>query len=130
RVGPRRTLDRRQRQHRSHIQGRDRGAPHGDEPLAYMYSPSFTRRTSPVMNDARSEPRNAIASATSRAVPARPSEAPSAIAFFAASGSSFVMSVSINPGLTAFTRTLRLPSSRASDFVNPMSPAFAIEYTV
>src|SRR5438128_10041811 len=115
---------------RRHLRDGDGGRPHGDERVAYMYSPPFTRRTSPVMNDARSEPRKAIASATSRAVPARPSEAPSAIAFFAASGKSFVMSVSIHPGLTAFTRTFRLPSSRASDFVNPISPAFAIEYTV
>src|SRR5438105_8234657 len=130
RLVPFRQVHLRRRRLRRHLRDGDGGRPHGYKSLAYMYSPPFTRRTSPVMNDARSEPRQATASAASRAVPARPSEAPSAIAFFAASGSSFVMSVSIHPGLTAFTRTLRLPSSRASDLVNPMSPAFAIEYTV
>ncbi len=34
-----------------------------------------------------------------------------------------VMSVSMNPGETAFTRMLRLASSRASDLVSPISPA-------
>ena len=34
------------------------------------------------------------------------------------------MSVSINPGATAFTVTLRGASSRESDFVMPITPAF------
>ncbi len=62
---------------------------------SHMYKPPLTRRTSPVTNAARSEARNAIASATSRGVPTRPKAAPSAIAFFAASGNTRVMSVSI-----------------------------------
>src|SRR5204863_4136654 len=131
RLVPFRQVHLRRRRLRRHLRDGDGGRPHGDESLAdYMYSPPFTRRTSPVMNEARSEPRKAIASATSRAVPARPSEAPSAIAFFAPSGRSFVMSVSIHPGLTAFTRMFLLPSSRAKDLVSPISPAFAIEYAV
>ena len=36
-----------------------------------------------------------------------------------------VMSVSMNPGATQFTVTLRLPISRASDLLKPMTPAFA-----
>jgi hypothetical protein len=42
----------------------------------------------------------------------------------AASGSPAVMSVSMKPGATALTRMLRLASSRATDFVRPMRPAF------
>ena len=33
------------------------------------------------------------------------------------------MSVSMKPGATAFTRTLREASSRATDLVSPISPA-------
>ena len=40
------------------------------------------------------------------------------------------MSVSIHPGLTALTRMLRLPTSRASDLVSPIRPAFAAAYAV
>ncbi len=36
-----------------------------------------------------------------------------------------VMSVSMNPGATQFTVTLRLPISRASDLLKPITPAFA-----
>src|SRR6266851_5903401 len=82
------------------------------------------------MNEARSDARKAIASATSRGVPARPSAAPSIIDFFACSDKSRVMSVSIQPGLTALTRMLRLPTSRASALVNPISPALAEAYAV
>jgi hypothetical protein len=45
----------------------------------------------------------------------------------AASGSAAVISVSIYPGATAFTRTLRDATSRASDLVKPMSPALAAD---
>ena len=34
------------------------------------------------------------------------------------------MSVSMNPGATAFTVTFRLAISCASDFVSPIKPAF------
>ena len=34
------------------------------------------------------------------------------------------MSVSMNPGATTFTVTLREPTSRASDLQKPISPAF------
>ena len=44
--------------------------------------------------------------------------------FFTSSESTAVMSVSMNPGATAFTVMLRLAISCASDFVNPISPAF------
>ena len=39
-------------------------------------------------------------------------------------GSTSVSCVLTYPGATTFARTLRLPSSRASDFVKPMMPAF------
>ena len=41
------------------------------------------------------------------------------------SESSAVMSVSMKPGATALARTLRDASSRATDFVRPMTPALA-----
>ena len=37
------------------------------------------------------------------------------------------MSVSISPGATALTRIPQWASSRADDFVSPISPAFAAE---
>ena len=40
------------------------------------------------------------------------------------SDSASVMSVAMKPGATAFAVTLRAASSRASDFVRPMTPAF------
>ncbi len=48
----------------------------------------------------------------------------SSIAAVASSGRTSVSCVFTYPGATTFARTLRLPSSRASDFVNPMIPAF------
>src|SRR5207302_700164 len=63
-------------------------------------------------------------------VPARPSAAPSIIAFFACPGRSRVISFSIQPGPTALTQMLRLPISRASAPVSPMSPALATAYAV
>jgi hypothetical protein len=35
-----------------------------------------------------------------------------------------VISVSINPGAIALQRILREPNSSATDFVNPITPAF------
>ena len=40
-----------------------------------------------------------------------------------ASGSASVISVAMNPGATALAVMLRRASSRASDFVSPMTPA-------
>ena len=40
---------------------------------------------------------------------------------------SFVISVCINPGATAFTRMLREATSFAKDFVKPITPALAAE---
>ena len=44
-----------------------------------------------------------------------------------ASLSVVVISVSMKPGATALTVMSRLATSRASDLVSPMSPAFAAE---
>jgi hypothetical protein len=38
-----------------------------------------------------------------------------------------VMSVSMNPGATAFARTFREASSLATDFVRPINPALLAE---
>ena len=48
----------------------------------------------------------------------------SSIAPVASSGRTSVKRDFTYPGTTTFARTFRLPSSRASDFVNPMIPAF------
>ena len=56
--------------------------------------------------------------------PSRPSGVFVNIAAVASSGSTSVSCVFTYPGATTFARTLRLPSSRASDFVKPMIPAF------
>ena len=40
------------------------------------------------------------------------------------SDSASVMSVAMKPGATALAVTLRAASSRAMDFVSPMTPAF------
>ena len=45
----------------------------------------------------------------------------------ASSGIFPVISVMINPGAMAFERTPREPSSRATDLVNPIIPAFDAE---
>ena len=44
-----------------------------------------------------------------------------------ASGNALVMSVSMKPGAMQLMVMLRLPTSCASDLVNPMSAAFAAE---
>ena len=48
----------------------------------------------------------------------------SIIAFVASSGSTSVSCVFTYPGATTFARMFRRASSRASDFVKPMIPAF------
>src|SRR5216683_1777465 len=91
--------------------------------LAYMYMPPFTLNTSPVMYDAASLARNATALATSSAVPSRASGIASINRALTGSPHSDVMSVSIRPGETAFTRIFREPNSLAIDLVRPINPA-------
>src|SRR5436305_1086123 len=91
---------------------------------AHIPSPPSTSSTSPVMNEASSEQRKRTARATSSGSPSRPSGVFESIAPRASSGSTSVRRVFTYPGATTFARTLRLPSSRASDFVKPMIPAF------
>ena len=76
------------------------------------------------MNDASSEQRNRTAPATSSGSPSLPSGVFVSIAAWASSGSTSVSLEWMYPGATTFARTFLLPSSRASDFVNPMIPAF------
>jgi hypothetical protein len=76
------------------------------------------------MNAASSEQRKRTAPATSSGSPSRPSGVFESIACCASSGSTSVNRVFTYPGATTFERTPRLPSSRASDFVKPMMPAF------
>ena len=76
------------------------------------------------MKEASSEQRKRTAPATSSGLPSRPSGVFARIACRAASGRTSVSAVPIYPGATALARTPREPSSRASDFVNPMIPAF------
>ena len=91
----------------------------------YITMPPSTTRTCPVMYVARSDARKATAAATSCGVPSlssaiclpRPSLASGVIAA--------VISVSMNPGATAFTRMLREPSSLATDLVSAIRPAVA-----
>src|SRR5690606_38080329 len=91
---------------------------------SYMYMPPLTASTCPVIYDASSEARKQTAAAMSSGVPSRPSGMRSAQAACAPSARPRVMSVSIMPGATAFTVMPREATSRASAFVNPMSPAF------
>ena len=72
---------------------------------------------------ASSAAKKATARATSSLCPKRPMGMDFRRASRAASGSTAVISVSIKPGATRFTVTLRLASSLAMDLLMPMSPA-------
>ena len=92
--------------------------------LIHIPSPPSTSTTSPVTNEASSEQRKRTAPATSSGVPSRASGVFARIACCTSSGRTSVSAVWMYPGATAFTRTPRGASSRASDFVKPMIPAF------
>src|SRR6185312_15857884 len=104
---------------------RHRGLVHGSR----ADQPPSTGMIAPETNDARSEHRNAATSATSSGRPPRPSDA-----FFAISGNcdppdAPMISVSMNPGQTQFTRTPLRPYSADADLVSETTPALAALYT-
>ena len=86
--------------------------------------PPSTCQTWPVTYEAASDPRNPTTLATSAGSPTRPRAAPDAVASAAAAPRGAVMSVAMNPGATTFTVMPRDPTSRATDFANPIRPAF------
>ena len=79
------------------------------------------------MYSASGEARNATTPATSPGVPTRDRGICSTILFRTSSEIEAVMSVVMNPGAIALTQMFRGPSSRASDFVNPMIPDLEAE---
>src|SRR5262245_33072926 len=91
--------------------------------------PPSTGMIAPDTNDARSEQRNAATSATSFGLPARPSDAFSYICGKFLPPDAPMISVSMNPGHTQFTRTFWRPYSDDADFVSITTPAFAALYT-
>src|SRR4029077_2718842 len=85
-----------------------------------------TAITCPGMKPARAEHRNATAAATSSAVPSRLigvsfTSSPT----ISSVNEPVVSSVRTYPGATALHVMLREPYSRATDLVNPISPALA-----
>ena len=68
--------------------------------------------------------RKAIAAATSRSAPKRPSGISDFILSFSSCGEHSVIGVSINPGAMAFTVMLREATSTAIARVRPIRPAF------
>ena len=89
-----------------------------------MNIPPFTSSTCPVIYPAPSDARNPTDCAISASVPARPSGIVAIIAARCFSSSTAVMAVSMYPGATAFTVIPREATSRASERVSPISPAF------
>ena len=77
--------------------------------------------TSPVMYLALSDSRKHTRSATSSGLPKR---LHGTCCFSVSTSRSFVMSLSMKPGATAFTLMSRAATSCASAFVAPMMPAF------
>ena len=78
------------------------------------------------MKPARSEHRNATAAATSSAVPSRlMGVSLTSSPTMSSVSDPEVSSVLTYPGATALQVMLREPYSRATDFVKPISPAFA-----
>src|SRR4029453_11806193 len=111
---------------RDQAETRDHHAPAAVERKVgtHIPSPPSTSSTSPVMKAASSEQRKGTPPATFPGPPSRPNGV-----FWSISAriSSEISSVSLDvmyPGATTFARTPRLPSSRASDLVKPMIPAF------
>src|SRR5437867_2919433 len=86
--------------------------------------PASTVSTVPVMLLAFDPSRNSTASATSSTSGNRPSALRRATCSRRSPSRPRVISVSRNPGATAFTVTPRRPTSRASDRVNPIKDAF------
>ena len=79
------------------------------------------------MNRASSPARKRTASATSSGAPMRPRGASPARAARSSGVRKAVMSVSMAPGATQFTRMPEGPSSLARAFVSPITPALAAE---
>src|SRR5579883_1579766 len=88
-----------------------------------MNAPPLTFSVSPVMNDAASEARKAMACAISRGVARRPIGMVATRRAWSSDGRSRIMPVSTGPGATAFTRTPRPADCAASDIVRPITPA-------
>src|SRR5829696_6188745 len=91
---------------------------------SYMYIPPLTARTCPVIYDASSDARKQTADAMSPGVPSRLSGIFEAHSSCALPVMARVMSVSIKPGATTLTVMPRDATSMATDFANPISPAF------
>ncbi len=94
----------------------------------YMAYPPDTFKTSPVIKPERSDPRKYMASATSSGVPVRKRGVLDANSSREDGSMHSVIFVSIKPGATALTLILEGPSSFASAFVRPMTPALAAGY--
>src|SRR5690606_9407035 len=90
----------------------------------YVYMPPLTARTCPVIYAASSDARKHTAAATSSGDPIRPTGICADQSVWAPSVSDFVISVSISPGATTFTVTLREATSRARALLKPIRPAF------
>src|SRR5437867_5127614 len=94
--------------------------------------PPFTLSTCPVTHSARSDARNATALAMSLGFPRRFNPLASGywrmICSPCAAIHAAVASVSVVAGDTQFTVTHERPTSFASALLNPITPAFAIEY--
>ena len=71
-----------------------------------------------------SEARNTVVFATSSAVPPRFKGMLSLHPATTFGSNASVISVSMNPGAIALLRIFLEPNSKATDFVNPMIPAF------
>ncbi len=98
-------------------------------PTAYAVDPASTVSVTPVMLRALSPSRNSTAFATSSGSARRRSAARRTTRSCCRSGSPSVMSVSMNPGATAFTVMPSLPTSRASARVKPTRDALLAPYT-
>src|SRR5690606_31063367 len=98
--------------------------PHSGDHHALHVIPPSTPMTCPEIYAAWSLARKLTSAATSSGCPTRPAGMWGSIC---SRGASFIMSVSINPGATAFTVTFRFANSLASAFVAPIKPALAAE---
>ena len=86
-----------------------------------MYKPPLIFKTSPVIYDESSEAKNNTALATSSGCPNLERGIISLYFSFMVSDKTSVISVSINPGLTALTFIFFERYSFAKDFVKPIS---------
>jgi hypothetical protein len=86
------------------------------------YIPPFTAKICPVTHELLGLASHKTASVTSLPVPILPGGMACSISSLAWAGRPAVISVSMSPGATAFTRILREASSLASVFVGPDKP--------